>query len=361
MPGPASSAVQLWDNIGNFLSTVATPITELVKLLAWPLTALLDLVDGDPAALRAKAAWWDAQATSLRTFVANHRRDRQANVEGWKGSAGPAYNKQMATAEQALLGVADEYNQTANYLRQVADALQFTHDFITALIIELVSFAVITLITGLALSAVTYGASWVASQIASLLRAAHTAIESIRALGVCVRFLSTIMRLLSAAIPRIGKVASHLNRLATRQKGIATGRTAILKKNSKRMEKYQKERREFTAEDFRPSPAAKAWHAAWGTRKLGRKSTPFDMTLLQRISVLKERGVRSGGVDIMKDWARNLKWNLPNSVLHGGTAATATMVVSPSNPADVVVGKAVDSGAKWLDENLFGSKSENGR
>ena len=84
MSGPAGSAVQLWNGVDNALSGVEDVVDSVCRTLAWPLIQLVDMVDGEPEALRARAGDWDALAAQVRELALSHRGVREAEQPGWR-------------------------------------------------------------------------------------------------------------------------------------------------------------------------------------------------------------------------------------------------------------------------------------
>ncbi|MGB2571469.1 WXG100 family type VII secretion target [Micromonospora citrea] len=350
MSGPAGSAVELWNNIDGALSTVDKAVDSVCRTLAWPLIQLVDMVDGDPEVLRAHATQWDAVAARVREIALNHRSVREAERAGWRSPAGDAYGQRLAETEQQLLDVADQFTATAEYLRGVADGLQITHDVLVDICVEFVNFLLVTLITALLMAPFTAGASWATGMAVTATRFMITlarAVKAIRPLAThlpkVVRLLERIILKLEKIITQLQKLGRHLNKLADKQKALMKG------------QKYADKR----------AAAGKAdkWHhkitdPAKGTFKLGKSGSPFDMGMFDRMGALRNNGLVDGGRIIARDWATNLPWNIPNTVIHGVTWGTVAIATGLSVPGSEQVGdqvqEAVQSGADWIDQNVFG-------
>ncbi|MGW5581861.1 hypothetical protein [Micromonospora chokoriensis] len=191
MSGPAGSAVELWNGLDNALSGVEDAVNSVCRTLAWPLIQIVELVDGEPAVLRAKAAEWDALATQVRDLAQGHRGVRESAQAGWVSPSGVAYGKRLAAVEQQMLDVAEQFAATAEYLRSVADGLQTVHDVLVDLCVEFVNWMLVTLVTALLMAPVTMGASWVAGVSVTVTRAL---IVVTRALRSCARWRRTCRR-----------------------------------------------------------------------------------------------------------------------------------------------------------------------
>ncbi|MFC3502376.1 WXG100 family type VII secretion target [Micromonospora krabiensis] len=344
MSGPAGSAVQLWNGLDNALSGVEAAVDSVCRTLAWPLIQLVDMVDGEPAALQAKAAEWDALAAQVRDLAQTHRGTREAAQVGWRSPAGEAYGRRLDEVEQQLLEVADQFAATAEYLRNVAEALQVTHDVLVDLCVEFVNWLLVTLVTALLMAPFTMGASWATGVAMSVTRGMITVT---RALGQFIRplamHLQKVIRLLQKVLHHLHRLRSHLDKLVDKQRALRRGMKSVDKR--------------------RAAGKADKWYhkvtdPAKGTFKLGKSGSPFDMSTLDRAAALRAHGVTDGARVIARDWATNLPWNVPNSVVHGVTWGSVALVSGLSVPgADLVsdqVGQAVQDGADWVDQNVFG-------
>ncbi|MFC4018663.1 WXG100 family type VII secretion target [Micromonospora sp. GCM10011542] len=343
MSGPAGSAVQLWNGLDSALSGVEDAVNSVCRTLAWPLIQLVDMVDGEPAVLHAKAAEWDALGAQLRDLAQGHRGAREAAQIGWRSPAGEAYARRMAEVEQQLLDVAEQFTATAEYLRGVADALQTVHDVLVDLCVEFVNWLLVTLVTALLMAPFTAGASWVAGMGVAATRGLIVLTRMLKIIRPLAAHLQKVIRLLQRVLVYLRKLRSHLDKLVDMQKKLRTG------------QKY--------ADKRRAAGKADKWHhklldPTKGTYKLGKSGSPFDMGALDRAAALRAHGVADGARVIARDWATNLPWNVPNSVVHGVTWGTVALTTGLSVPgSDQIsdqVDKAVQGGADWIDQNVFG-------
>ncbi|MFI5844408.1 WXG100 family type VII secretion target [Catenuloplanes sp. NPDC051500] len=353
MSGPAGTAVELYRSMDSALSGVEEAVNSVCKVLAWPLIQLVDLVDGDPATLTARAADWDALAAEVRALANEHRAAREADQGNWNAESGRAYAQKMAETEQQLLEVADEFTGTADYLRGVAEALQTVHDVLVDLCVELINWLIVTFVTALLTMVITAGASWAVALTAGTVRTVATAGRftmiiarlSTRMAKVA-KVLQKVQQLLIKVADRLAKLARHLEKLKKMQ-------TDKLLKGGKYAEKR-----------VDAGKADKWFHTVTdplrGSFKLGKSGTPFDMGTFDRIKALKSRGLLGGGTDILVNAIDHAPYNIPNSVLHGAAWGTTALVTGLSVPgADQVkdaVTDAADSGARWIDENVFGQE-----
>ncbi|GGO18594.1 WXG100 family type VII secretion target [Micromonospora parathelypteridis] len=343
MSGPAGSAVQLWNGLDSALSGVQDAVDSVCRTLAWPLIQLVDMVDGEPAALRAKAAEWDALAAQVRELAEGHRGVREASQPGWRSPAGEAYGLRLAEVEQQMLDVAEQFAATAEYLRSVADGLQTVHDVLVDLCVEFVNFLLVTLVTALLMAPITMGASWAAGLGVAVTRGMIVLTRMLKVIRPLATHLQKVIRLLQRVMLYLRKLRAHLDKLVDMQKGLRTGK------------KYADKRRLAGKLD--------KWHhkvldPSKGTYKLGKSGAPFDMGALERAAALRAHGVADGARVIARDWATNLPWNVPNSVVHGVTwgtvALTSGLSVPGSDQVSDQIDQAVQGGADWVDQNVFG-------
>ncbi|WP_033340047.1 WXG100 family type VII secretion target [Catenuloplanes japonicus] len=353
MSGPAGTAVELYKSMDNALSGVEEAVNSVCKVLAWPLIQLVDLVDGDPATLTARAADWDALAAEVRALAEEHRAVRLAEQGSWAAESGRAYAAKMAETEQQLLEVADQFTGTAEYLRGVAEALQTVHDVLVEICVELVNWLIVTFVTALLMTVVTAGASWAVALTASTVRVLATSKKIISIIKPLVKHMEKVAKVLKKIQELLLKVAARLEKLARHLEKLKKMQTDKLLKGKK----YADKRAEAGKAD-------KWYHAVTdplqGTYKLGKSGTPFDMGALDRIKTLKSRGLLEGGTDILVNMIDHAPYNIPNSVLHGAAWGTTALVTGLSVPGsdqmkDAVTG-AVDDGARWIDENVFGQQ-----
>ncbi|MCZ7374147.1 WXG100 family type VII secretion target [Micromonospora sp. WMMC250] len=343
MSGPAGSAVELWNGLDNALSGVEDAVNSVCRTLAWPLIQIVELVDGEPAVLRAKAAEWDALATQVRDLAQGHRGTRESAQAGWVSPSGVAYGKRLAEVEQQMLDVAEQFAATAEYLRSVADGLQTVHDVLVDLCVEFVNWMLVTLVTAFLMAPVTMGASWAAGVSVTLTRALIVVTRALKALRPLAAHLQKVIRLLQRVMLSLRKLQAHLDKLVAMQDKLLTGRKYVEKRHA-------------------AGKADKWFHKIFdptkGTYKLGKSGTPFDMGVLDRASALRTHGVADGARVIARDWATNLPWNVPNSVVHGVTWGTVAFTSGLSIPGAEQVGdqidQAVQGGADWIDQNVFG-------
>ncbi|WP_433393539.1 WXG100 family type VII secretion target [Micromonospora sp. KLBMP9576] len=349
MSGPAGTAVELWNGIDGALSGVDKVVDSVCRTLAWPLIQLVDLVDGEPVVLRAKAAEWDALAGQVREVAVRHRGVREAEQVGWRSPAGEAYGRRMADVEQQLRDVAEQFAATAEYLRGVADALQMVHDVLVDVCVEFVNFLLVTLVTALVMAPFTAGASWAAGVALGVTRGMIALTRMLRIIRPLAAHLQKVVRLLQRVLLYLRKLRNHLDKLVDKQKALRTG------------QKYADKRRDAGAAD-------KWFHSftdpAKGSWKLGKSGTPFDMSTFERMGALRAHGVADGARMIGRDWATNLPWNVPNSVVHGvawgGVALVSGLSVPGAGPVDDKVDAAVRGGAEWVDQNVFGQPAAGG-
>ncbi|WP_406069500.1 WXG100 family type VII secretion target [Micromonospora sp. NBC_01638] len=343
MSGPAGSAVQLWNGLDNALSGVQDAVDSVCRTLAWPLIQVVDMVDGEPAALRAKAAEWDALAAQVRDLAQGHRGVREAAQPGWRSPAGEAYGQRLADVEQQMLDVAEQFAATAEYLRSVADGLQTVHDVLVDLCVEFVNFLLVTLVTALLMAPFTAGASWAAGMGVAVTRGLIVLTRMLKVIRPLAAHLQKVIRLLQRVMLHLRKLRDHLDKLVDMQKKLRTG------------QKY--------ADKRHAAGKADKWHHKFldptkGTYKLGKSGSPFDMGTLERAAALRAHGVTDGARVIARDWATNLPWNVPNSVVHGVTWGTVALTSGLSVPGSDQVGdqidQAVQGGADWIDHNVFG-------
>ncbi|QGN48916.1 WXG100 family type VII secretion target [Micromonospora sp. WMMD558] len=343
MSGPAGTAVELWNGLDNALSGVDRAVDGVCRTLAWPLIQLVDLVDGEPAALRAKATEWDALAVEVRELAMGHRGVREAEQAGWRSPAGEAYGTRLAEVEQQLLDVAEHFAATAEYLRGTADALQTVHDVLVDICVEFVNFLLVTLVTALLMAPFTAGASWAAGLALGVTRGMIALARMLKVIRPLAAHLQKVIKLLQRVLYHLRKLRNHLDKLVDKQKALRTGT------------KY--------ADKRRAAGEADKWFHKFldptkGTWKLGKSGSPFDMSAFERLGALRAHGVGDGARVIGRDWATNLPWNIPNSVVHGVTWGSVAVVSGLSVPGMDQVGDQVDQavrdGADWIDQNVFG-------
>ncbi|MBG6065965.1 WXG100 family type VII secretion target [Micromonospora ureilytica] len=343
MSGPAGSAVQLWNGLDSALSGVEDAVNSVCRTLAWPLIQLVDMVDGEPAVLRAKAAEWDALAAQVRDLAQGHRGVRESAQVGWRSPSGVAYGQRLAEVEQQMLDVAEQFAATAEYLRSVADGLQTVHDVLVDLCVEFVNFLLVTLVTALLMAPFTAGASWVAGMGVAVARGLIVLTRMLKVIRPLATHLQKVIRLLQRVMLYLRKLRTHLDKLVDMQKKLRTG------------QKYADKR-------HAAGKADKWFHKILdptkGTYKLGKSGSPFDMGALDRAAALRAHGVADGARVIARDWATNLPWNVPNSVVHGVTWGTVALTSGLSVPGSEQIGdqvdQAVQGGADWIDQNVFG-------
>ncbi|MFY1615148.1 WXG100 family type VII secretion target [Micromonospora sp. WMMD736] len=343
MSGPAGSAVQLWNGLDNALSGVEDAVNSVCRTLAWPLIQLVDLVDGEPAMLRAKAAEWDALATQVRDLAQGHRATRESAQVGWRSPAGLAYGQRLAEVEQQLLDVAEQFAATAEYLRGVADGLQTVHDVLVDLCVEFINFLLVTLVTALLMAPVTMGASWVTGVGVAVTRGLVVFTRALKVIRPLAAHLQKVIRLLQRVMLYLRKLQAHLDKLVKMQNKLRAGKKYADKRHA-------------------AGKADKWFHKVLdptkGTYKLGKSGSPFDMGTLDRARALRTHGVVDGAQVIARDFATKLPWNVPNSVVHGVTWGTVALTSGLSAPGSEQVGdqinQAVQGGADWIDQNVFG-------
>ena len=343
MSGPAGSAVALWNDLTGVLSGVQEWVDSVCKVVAWPLIQLVDMVDGDPGALRAAAERWDAAAAGLGQLAQEHAARRATEMTSWRSPAAEAYKAQVAAIEQELAEVGEACGSVAAYLRGVAEALQVVHDFLVDLCVEFVNWAIVTLVTALAMAPVTAGASTAAGSAATALRGGKTAAEMVETISKLERPLTRLEKLLTKVARQLDQVEKHLAELSKRQKDLMKGAKSIHKRDA-------------------AGKADKWYHRVTdpvrGTVKLGKSGQPFDMGRRDQARTLYRDGLAQGGLNIARNWAEHAPYNLPNAVIHGAVFGTTAMVSGLQAPGYTVVQpavkQAVSGGADWIDENVFG-------
>ncbi|GAB3936998.1 hypothetical protein GCM10027614_14410 [Micromonospora vulcania] len=279
---------------------------------------------------------------------AGHRGVRESAQTGWRSPAGDAYGQRLAEVEEQLLGVAEQFAATAEYLRGVADALQTVHDVLVDLCVEFVNWLIVTLVTALLMAPFTAGASWAAGMGVAVTRGLIVVTRALKVIKPLAGHLQKVIRLLQRVLMYLRKLRNHLDKLVDMQKALRKG------------QKYADKRR-------LAGKADKWYHKvtdpAKGTYKLGKSGSPFDMSQLDRLGALRQHGLVDGARVVGRDWATNLPWNVPNTIVHGVTWGTVALTTGLSVPgSDLVsdkVDKAVQGGADWIDQNVFGQPPAN--
>jgi uncharacterized protein YukE len=174
-------------------------VKPIVEFLANP----LDVVTGDPEALRAKAEAWRTAATEVGRLGELEAQARTAVLRAWEGPAAEAFNAELAGVAECLRQVVEHFNGTAELLDSAADGAEQAEDLVVQIVKELIAWLIITIIVALASSWITLGASVAVGAAAG---AAEAAVAAGRAAVVAAR-LARLLRAAQAFLKRMSDFA----------------------------------------------------------------------------------------------------------------------------------------------------------
>jgi WXG100 family type VII secretion target len=163
-------------------------IHPIVEFLSHP----LDIVTGDPEALREKATAWRKAAGEIQSLITVEADARAKLMAAWEGEAATAFNSELADLSTSLQQIIEHFDGTAQLLDQTATGAQQAEDLVVDIIKELIAWLICTIIVALASSFITFGASVAAGTAAGWA-------ESAAAAGRCATVATKLAKLLRAA------------------------------------------------------------------------------------------------------------------------------------------------------------------
>jgi WXG100 family type VII secretion target len=163
-------------------------IRPIVDFLSHP----LDIVTGDPDALREKAAAWRKAAGEIQSLITLEGDARAQLMRAWEGEAATAFNTELSELATSLNQVIEHFDGTAQMLDQTAVGAEQAEDLVVQIIKELIAWLICTIIVALASSWITLGASVAAGTAAGWA-------ESAVAAGRCATVASKLAKLLRTA------------------------------------------------------------------------------------------------------------------------------------------------------------------
>ena len=188
-------------------------VRPIVEFLAHP----LDLVTGDPDALREKAAAWRKAAGEVQSLITVEADARARLMAAWEGAAATAFNSELSDLSTSLQQIIDHFDGTAQMLDQTATGAEEAEDLVVQIIKELIAWLICTIIVALASSWITFGASVAAGTAAGWA-------ESAAAAGRCATVATKLAKLLRTAeafLKRMSEFAKAYKLTKIRQVGVS--------------------------------------------------------------------------------------------------------------------------------------------
>lgn len=187
-------------------------IRPMVDFLANP----LDSVTGDPDQLRSKAEAWRSAASDLEGYAETEASARQTVMSHWEGEAAAAFNNELAQVNQSITEMISHFEGTAELLENAAQGVQEAQEMVEDIVRELIVWLIVTILTALAASWFTLGASMAAASAAGALEAAAA---GTRAAAVVARLVSILTRI-SQILLRISQFARTYSLFQIRNVGV---------------------------------------------------------------------------------------------------------------------------------------------
>jgi hypothetical protein len=170
----------------GFLINVCTPLKEAI-----------DLVSGNPDALRAAAAHFSDIGKDLEKFSSDLVTEAQQQLKDWEGDAATAAAAKIGEFAEGVLGTAGEAGNVATILQLSSMLCQVIEDFIKGLLAELVEWLIVTWLAALATAPVTFGGSTAAASAVTEVKAAETTVEATEKVGKFTKLLNKIKEILA--------------------------------------------------------------------------------------------------------------------------------------------------------------------
>jgi len=170
----------------GFLINICTPLKEAI-----------DLVSGNPDALRAAAAHFSDIGKDLEKFSSDLVNEAQQQLRDWEGDAATAAAAKIGEFAEGVLGTAGEAGNLARTLQLSSMVCQVIEDFIKGLLAELVEWMIVTWLAALATAPITFGGSTAAASAATGVRAAETTVRATDKVGKFTKLLNKIKEILA--------------------------------------------------------------------------------------------------------------------------------------------------------------------
>ena len=197
--GTASDAVSAYQKIDNWLSFGSSAVDAILRPLVQWMAEPLDSVTGDAEEVRAAGTKWQDAAKSLRDVV-DQEKQAVARVQGsWEGEAADAFAASMKDLCAAMEALASSMEETKEFLDDAAMEVQMAEELVETIIRELIEWAIITLLSALALSVISFGASAAAGAATVAAEAAVAGSRIARVLATVARVLKKVSELLKMA------------------------------------------------------------------------------------------------------------------------------------------------------------------
>ena len=194
-----SAAESVWDKINGWMSPLDGLVDGLLRPLVAPLADMFDWVTGDSAQVRSTAQRWRDLATMLDAVVDHHARAIAPVAADWDGAAHDAFAAAMSDLRAQVQEIAEAASQTSDFLDDAAMEIEVAEELVSAIIRELIEWALLTLVVSAALAVVTFGASALAGGAAA---AAEAAVATSR--------IATVLTKIAAALTRLAQLATAL-------------------------------------------------------------------------------------------------------------------------------------------------------
>ena len=170
----------------SFLINVCTPVKQAI-----------DLVSGNPSALKAASTHFANIGTDLEKFSTDLVSEAQSTLKNWDGDAATAAAARIGDYAEGVSGTAGKAGGLAQLLMISSMVCQVAEDFIKGLLSSLVEWLIITWLAALATAPSTFGGSTAAASAVTEVKAAETTAEASEKVSAFTRILNKIKDLLT--------------------------------------------------------------------------------------------------------------------------------------------------------------------
>lgn len=190
--GTATGALSAWDRISSWMGGLSSVVDAILRPIVQPLADLFDSVTGDADQVRTTAQRWRDLARTLRSLRDHERSVLRGVVPEWSGEASEAFEARITELLKGMEAFAAELDATGEFLEDAAMEVEVAEQLVEDIIRELIEFVVLMILTGLALSWLSAGASVAAAALSS---AAKGAVAYARIAAIVAKVAIALQRL----------------------------------------------------------------------------------------------------------------------------------------------------------------------
>ncbi|MBO0839276.1 MAG: hypothetical protein J2O49_00415 [Sciscionella sp.] len=205
--------------VGDGLQAATDPIGYLIQSglgflesVLTPLKDAIELVTGDPKALEQSAEKYNELATSLNELAERVEQTALSGGQGWGGDTAVAAGQNIGATKQSITETAQAAGHLATLCQISGMLMEAALDIVNGILAELIEFLVMTWLTALSLSIVTFGGSDAAAATATTVKVTEAVEQTGTKVNSVREILQSIFNIIKKLWSAIKKLAGKLGK-----------------------------------------------------------------------------------------------------------------------------------------------------